>query len=33
MIADVESLGDNWARRIVTERQLRTIRLRIDSAL
>ena len=30
MIADLESLGDNWNRSIVTERQLRTIRLRND---
>jgi len=26
MIADVESLGDNWTRRIVTERQLRKLK-------
>ena len=26
MIADLESLGDNWTRRIVTERQLRKLK-------
>ena len=30
LIADVESLGDNWTRRLVTERQLRGIRSRND---
>jgi len=25
LIADVESLGDNWTRRLVTERRLRGI--------
>jgi len=33
LLADMESLGDNWNRSIVTERQLRAIRLRKDSAL
>jgi DNA-binding MarR family transcriptional regulator len=30
LIANMESLSDHWTRRLVTERQLRTIRLRND---
>lgn len=33
LIADVENLGDHWSHRLVTERQLRRIRLRNGHAL